>query len=1436
MKTKPETEKISSIRADESNRNQTYFFDDLDEDESKEKLGIRFENTKKDFEHYLLSFSPNKNEICLEFVKLMVLAFLPDTVVCCIKIKDEIAAVNVIKEVYETITENNPESGENININALMGKLITVKERGVPDGEPYERKLKDWCWYGFELLRTFLCGDFEENKDIKIEFLLPYTPHYSEEIKKIFKNKIFDSEIIKEEFLKKIDKSDIQPLSYFNPSIDVNKKGFISRDEHKYTEITVEKIEECIEKEMGTNILAWVAQHFQNDEESRKAHKIKKFIRESFGFYMHFPGKRTGDRFKKWFEEIYKEGYIFKDFQNKLWDILGKKEQNYSPEEFSKEFDDHLEKILKKEEKPEKIEDSKSASLNNKFKEDFKQKIMRSFEKHWINRTEKFCQTSDIGAASGTRFNGIPEFLVEVGSDYEDPRNKYYHTECGKEISEEKKKHYNDQFATEKFLFAAPTLSRYSVIPIIINHSYWGLIMVIFGKESNEAQRAVKEALYESHRKILSRLREVITYAERGIIAEFESFVRNKLLKSSDKREFIKNLALITKESKKNPLIPDIYIWSLKGSHRNRFNCKNQEECGLYHSERNNSNDDIEVTGVRKLSQDIEKCPRLKKIIKGYCPNKEEMDSIFYDVYPPGKNRKTCVVFLGKRNKRQYSSIIYLTTLTLADFIEVGWNSVLINEEKKSLYTKYGAVAIIMDTFSHNIAAHCLNELGLYFNKKRKRISALKNSEQTIQPDETVDKLSDKWDLLTDDFELEKIKNSTPENAYEKISSLYDYMVNKNHLIENFLKFMRSKSAFWSGAIGEQPPTAAIMDINELLIQFVDNSLFLGSIAASEGIFGVKFFLDNNLVAISHLEGGTFRYHYDSRIGDEKFENDIKERKIQWEKAALGQKPGKFFKDNINRQFFFPNGVIGIQALYTIWENILRNVKHTTFDGGIQGRNANIDNVEEKNENNSDSSKLLPLKVEIKDEENQDGEESSKYLITSYIDVEPGNSFKDKAGEENESVNKNSVNDILFSIKKGIVDKQGKPFMGGTTQMVLCAGFLQGLSPTETHEKITGRKDSYKKLIDVVQDEGAGLLKYTVKVWKGEYYTKWQVVKGKIKDPLKEKIYRFRLIVMENPGEEKDMEDMIRPPIRKLLVEDLKALEEKYQIKDNKSRQNQPDKKVVFEELYQRWLDKWIFEEEIFVSCSVIMKWSRKRGINEEKTEDPEWWQNKLDSEDKIKLFAFFHPTGPEYQKQEDIDIEERHIGFRNHGTFVHLTKKEGGTLLSKNLPELFEVLATRIVIIDDTIYKRFKNLHPKQKDILSRVLNLKIHPEIKERAKLSNIILNDNQEKHFLVIHLSNVETVKEYNREVYKTDLQNFVREVIGEGKGKKGMYRFLVFTSGRNREIDKKNFDDYQKTHSLFIHREEFMQVIEWAEETPIEAAFRIKYGFVKKLIGT
>jgi len=1402
MKIEPETEKTSYSSADEANRNQTYFFGDLEEAESNEKLGIRFENTKNDFEHYLFTPSRDKHETCLEFIKLMVLTFLPDKIVCCIKVENKIMAVNMVKEVYEKITEKSPNSVGNIDINALMGTDIIFEEQDFfkRPPYPYNRKLKDWCWYGFELLRTFLCVDFNENKDIKIEFLLPYVPHYSGEIKKIFNNKILDSKIIKEEFLRKIDKSDIQPLSYFNPSIDVNKKGFISRDEHKYTEITVEKIEECIEKEMGTNILAWVAQHFQNDEESRKAHKIKKFIRESFGFYMHFPGKRTGDRFKKWFEEIYKEGYIFKDLQNKLWNILGKKEQDYSSEEFIKEFDDHLERILKEEKKPEKIEDSKSASIKNKFIEDFKREIMRSFEKHWINRTEKFCQTSDIGAASGTRFSGIPEFLVEVGSEYEDPRNEYYHTELRHNATKEECEHNQAQIATEKFLFSAPTLSRYSVIPIIINNTYWGLIMAIFGKETNEAQQKVQEDIYESHRKILSRLREVITYAERGVITEFESFVRNQLLKSLDKKEFEENIALVMEESKKNPLIPDIYTWNLKESDHSKFKCGNKEECGLNHKKRNNSIDDSGMSERRILRQDKEKCPRLKEIITEYCPYEKNIDSIFYDAYPPGEDRKTCVVFLGRRNKKQYSSTIYLTTLTLADFIEVGWNSVLINEEKSNLYKKYGAVAIIMDTFSHNIAAHCLNALGLYFNKKQKQIKALKDQGQIKQPDEAIDILSKNLNLLTDDFALWKIINESPEDIEKKISSLYAYMENKDHVIENFLKFIRSKSAFWSGAIGEQPPTAIIIDMNELLIQFVENSLFLGSIAASEGIFGVKFFLDNKLIAISHLEGGTFRFHYDSKKDEEKFECDKEERIIQWKKASdlLGEKPQEFFKANINRQIFFPNGVIGIQALYTIWENILRNVKHTDFKGSV----------------------LLPIKVDIK-EEDKDGIESNKYMITSYIDVK--------------SKNKNMVDDILSSIKKGIVDDMGKPIMGGTTQMILCAGFLQGLSPAETHEKVTAGNDSYKELLDVFQDEVDGLLKYTVKAWKGEYYTKWQEVKDKKEDPLKENIYRFRLVVMEAPREEKEMGDKMRLPIRRLLVEDLNALEEKYPIKGDESRQNQPDKKAVYEELYQRWLDKWIIEGEIFVKLSLIMKWSRTIGINEEKTEDPEWWHNKLNSEDKHKLFAFSHPGGSEYKEQEYLDIDERQIGYRSHGTFAHLTRDKEELLLSKNLPELIELLATRIVIIDNTIYNRFKNLHPKQKDILSKVLHLQIHPESNERAELSKIILNDNQDKHFLVIHLSIVETVKEHNQEAYKTYLQKFVREVLGE-QGKEGMYRFLVFTSGRNRDINKENFDNYQKTHTLFIHREEFMQVIEWAEEIPIEAAFRIKYGFVKKLIGT
>ncbi|MCK4351845.1 hypothetical protein KAW65_00365 [candidate division WOR-3 bacterium] len=711
----------------------------------------------------------------------------------------------------------------------------------------------------------------------------------------------------------------------------------------------------------------------------------------------------------------------------------------------------------------------------------------------------------------------------------------------------------------------------------------------------------------------------------------------------------------------------------------------------------------------------------------------------------------------------------------------------IIYEEISSYAKRVAAVTIIIDAFAHNVAAHCLSALVLYLEEKRKKLTDSteiyrgQNSQKKKEiPCPTLDELKKLFQMPdipdTPNFDGCKEYDAKFDDSYKKMFSLCVYLEREETSFVNFLIFMRAKSAFWAGAIGYQSPGGIIMNFYDIFTQFADNSLFLGTIAYSEEITGVAIKINNKAGAVSLLEQSTYRYEYNSITGNEEFLRE-KEWNDTFYKVNASYKPQKIHKELKKYNIFLPGGIVGLQALYTIWENILRNVKHTRTDYSI-----------------------MPLKIEIK-------EDGNKYSITSYLDLEVDNAKEVVYGGEENGKHKLG---IIDNIRKGIVDENGKPLMGGNTQVVICAGLIRSLSPVETHQKI---KEEEQDLLKVFVEDKK--IKYAVKVWKGDYYVKWKDIKNSIRDKSEENIYRFKIVVTENADDEKEIARLKRPPVRRIqmFANRLKNLE-----KGNTSKGN-IDKKKVFRQLYEEWLAQWVYEDNLKFKFAAYGRIWQKKPKNIVKYEGDEY--------DEV----FVHTDD-----QEVLKSSRNHIGVRSHGTFTELTREEkGNKLLAENLEELIEILATRITILDNRILNKFQNLHERQQKILSDTLNVKIFKEEQQRHKLLKVVKGTEKKQHFLVIHLSNIETAKENGKDIYKENLQEFVDEVVGTQSSPK-LYRYLVFTSGRNRRVEKTGFDDYQKRRTFFVHLENFLRIFEWASQIPIEAAFRVKYGLVKCLVGT
>ncbi len=225
----------------------------------------------------------------------------------------------------------------------------------------------------------------------------------------------------------------------------------------------------------------------------------------------------------------------------------------------------------------------------------------------------------------------------------------------------------------------------------------------------------------------------------------------------------------------------------------------------------------------------------------------------------------------------------------------------------------------------------------------------------------------------------------------------------------------------------------------------------------------------------------------------------------------------------------------------------------------------NIKHASKKNNN------VIPLNIKIKGNKNM-------YDITTYLDVKINNA-------------RQVVKKIKNDLERGFFEEEtGKPIMGGNSLAILCAGFLRGLSPYEIHNKIK----SGEELIKV--DSKDKKIKYTIKVWKGADFVEWKDIKEKIKSG-KENIYRFKILVYDD-NEEKEIMELERPPIRRV-----KKL----------------NKKKSFHDLYNRWLNEWIYEDRITIKLMAIeICWQKSKQANQ-KSKEKKFIFRHTDNQNKLR-------------------------------------------------------------------------------------------------------------------------------------------------------------------------------------------------------------------------
>ncbi|MEL6851532.1 MAG: hypothetical protein AAFP92_23625, partial [Bacteroidota bacterium] len=389
---------------------------------------------------------------------------------------------------------------------------------------------------------------------------------------------------------------------------------------------------------------------------------------------------------------------------------------------------------------------------------------------------------------------------------------------------------------------------------------------------------------------------------------------------------------------------------------------------------------------------------------------------------------------------------------------------------------KTAITSIIVDSFAHNVGAHALVGLKWWIENRFKILDKdipLQDLElrlkdpQALRDKGWLKKVAEKREFHTDFSQSESAQDAGKISILDILRFMpkeleQDFLVffNKNpnakdrdkaeiHLpfpldssLYRFFEYLRDKSAFWSGATRDTIFSGRINTWEQLLQQFLGNSLFLGTLAHSEGVNKVNFFLE--IVEHGKIKAtGHFAEINLEVIQRERF--DQPRTQEEREPHPKGYSPYAFLREGDEFEdlypilkeldpVFLPNGVIGQQALYTILENTLRNIKHYKHE---------LDNIRQSGLNLYLSIDRVAF-IGRKDGKNHG---QNLYKVGTWLHHPQNLINRDgcKINEEEQPFVEDwgcVINSHTQQLRERIINVDGEARLGGSSQDKVCASML----------------------------------------------------------------------------------------------------------------------------------------------------------------------------------------------------------------------------------------------------------------------------------------------------------------------------------------------------------------------------------------------------------
>ena len=741
--------------------------------------------------------------------------------------------------------------------------------------------------------------------------------------------------------------------------------------------------------------------------------------------------------------------------------------------------------------------------------------------------------------------------------------------------------------------------------------------------------------------------------------------------------------------------------------------------------------------------------------------------------------------------------------------------------QRRQQYRKIAIMSILIDSYAHNVTAHSLTALEWWFRLRAERIRR--------EGQESYDRFVEDYAYL-------------PVVAKDTLAlELYPLM-----------KFLLDKGAFWTGLTRERSfggKTSSLFSI--LWFDFINNPLYLGTIAFSEGILKLNI----NITLLKEIKNIDKAYFEKQVLVDENgVELDGNFVSVDLSKLSAptpSDRPGRMsdfvvpsekfeaFEEKLKEyRAFFPGGVVGRHAFFTIIENEIRNVKHYPKEA-IQemqknGLTINI-SIQEDTYRKGDS--IIPGKFEY-------------FKIGIWINQPIG-------------LNQTLVENRITKLGEDIIDNESfKPKLGGTYQDKVCAAMLFNNTFTSVQSQDGPRNKRFypwmksggafvaeqdglkrydyeitwprfteedysetKHYFDQHFKSGLGYFKKFFYIWKGEDV--YNLVKEDSFSSKYENYSRFKFVCVPS-GNQKQFNEVRQEGVIRVIPKAVKSLTAAYRIwlKIWLSRKYQkPNYRIKFTvnnqpvgHLY------WNGKTVEYSNRGALKKLSQsERDI-------------LLDSE-QTKTFNIKLRHGN--QERKGPEATPGICRYRNHGIFkqyfLNGAELTNCKMSESKALELLEVISTRISIFDNRIANRVEKTVGKYN--LEHALDCRFYKEdidIWEQAKSECIV-----KCHILVVHLSFVESFrdKQGNKIYSENNINDFIKNEVVKNRPNQLNDFLLVFTTGRGRTQWWRSIEKENTNYTAFTTFRPVESIIDCVENAiNMEDDFELKYRLVKVLFGS